>query len=116
MADLIHIEQLELSAYVGVTAGERATAQRLTVTLTLEPTEGFRGLDDALEKTVDYFAVCQAVKALTGLHPRKLIETLAEEIAELVLARFTVRAVEVEVRKYILRDTAHVAVRLRREG
>lgn len=116
MADLILIEQLELLAYVGVTAGERATAQRLAVSLALEPRGGLRDLDDAIEKTVDYFAVCEAVRTLTGTHPRRLIETLAEEIAELVLERFAVRAVEVEVRKFILRDTAHVAVRIRREA
>ena len=114
MADLIHIEQLALFAYIGVPDAERAAAQRLTVNLTLEPARGFRGLDDDLAKTVDYFAVCEAVKALSAARPRKLIETLAEEIAALVLGHFAVRAVEVELRKFILPDTAHVAVRLRR--
>jgi dihydroneopterin aldolase len=44
-----------------------------------------------------------------------LIETLAEEIAGLLLERFPLRAVEVELRKFILTDTAYVAVRIRRE-
>jgi dihydroneopterin aldolase len=44
-----------------------------------------------------------------------LIETLAEEIAGELLTRFALRAVEVELRKFILPDTAHVAIRLRRE-
>ena len=116
MPDRIHIEALALSAHLGVPNAERAAAQRLTVSLTLEPVRDFSALGDDLEKTVDYFAVCEAVKTLTGAHPRRLIETLAEEIAELVLERFAVRVVEVEVRKFILRDTAHVAVRIRREG
>lgn len=115
MADRIHIEQLTLSAHIGVPDAERATAQRLTVNLTLEPMRAFGTLDDALERTVDYFAVCEAVKSLAASRPRKLIETLAEEIAALVLEQFAVRAVEVEVRKFILPDTAHVAVRTQRE-
>lgn len=115
MADCIHIEQLELTAHIGVPDVERATPQRLKVNLTLEPMRGFEILGDDLEKTVDYFAVCTEVQALAAARPRKLIETLAEEIAALVLGRFAVRAVEVELRKYILPDTAHVAVRLRRE-
>ena len=45
---------------------------------------------------------------------RALIETLAEEIAAELLARFPLQAVELELRKFILPDTAFVAVRIRR--
>jgi FolB domain-containing protein len=114
MADRIHLEQLELTACIGVPEEERAAPQRLTVSLTLEPRRDFRALGDDLAKTVDYFAVGERVKALASARPRKLIETLAEEIAALVLERFAVRAVEVELRKYILPDAAYVAVRVRR--
>lgn len=114
MADAIHIEGLELSVHIGVPEEERANPQRLTVNLTLEPRRDFRELGDAIENTVDYFALSKAVQALARERPRKLIETLAEEIAALILARFAVRRVEVELRKYILPDTAFVAVRLSR--
>lgn len=115
MPDTILIEQLELSAHVGVPDAERSAAQRLTVSLRLEVTRDFHTLDDDLARTVDYFAVCGAIKALAAERPRRLIETLAEEIAAAVLRDFAVAAVEVEVRKFILPDTVHVAVRLRRE-
>lgn len=114
MRDAIVIEALELSAHIGVPEAERAAPQRLTVSLRLEPREGFAELEDELARTVDYFAVCQAVQALAKARPRQLIETLAEEIAALVLARFAVATVEVELRKFILPETAFVAVRLRR--
>jgi len=112
--DTIVIEALELSAHIGVPDAERASPQRLTVTLVMEMANDFRDLDDDIAKTVDYFAVSQRVKALAAARPRKLIETLAEAIATLVLAEFAVAAVEVELRKFILPDTAHVAVRVRR--
>jgi dihydroneopterin aldolase len=114
--DTIHIEQLELTAHIGVPEAERAEPQRLTVNLTIEPVRTFGELDDRIENTVDYFAVCEAVKALVAARHRRLIETLAEEIAALVLEQFAVRAVEVELHKYILPDTAHVAVRARRQS
>jgi dihydroneopterin aldolase len=114
VADTIHLAQLELSAHIGVPATERATPQRLTVSLTLEPAGGLRDLSDDLQRTVDYFAVAQLVKALAASRPRRLIETLAEEIAGNLLEHFPLTAVEVELRKYILPDTAYVAVRLRR--
>ena len=56
------------------------------------------------------------VRQLAGARPRKLLETLAEEICACVLEEFSVRAVEVELRKYILPDTEYVAVRLSRES
>jgi len=115
MPDCIVIESLELSSRIGVPGEERAQPQRLTANLVLEPIRDFRALDDRLENTVDYFALGECVKALSLARPRHLLETLAGEIAGELLARFPLRSVEIELRKYILPDTAFVAVRLRRE-
>lgn len=115
MRDTILIEALELTAHIGVPEEERAAAQRLTVSLRIEPRRGFEALGDDIANAVDYFAVCEAIKAFSAARPRRLIETLADEIAALVLDRFAVAVVEVELRKFILPDTAFVAVKLRRE-
>ncbi|MDD5350845.1 MAG: dihydroneopterin aldolase [Chthoniobacteraceae bacterium] len=114
MPDQIHIEALEVRAPIGVPEAERAEPQRLTVTLTLEPRADFRALDDRIEATVDYAAVCEAIQALAAARPRRLIETLAEEIASALLEGYPLRRVEVEVRKFILPETAYVAVRVAR--
>ena len=116
MTDRILIEALELSSHIGVPDEERDAVQRLTVSLVLEPIRDFRALEDRLENTVDYFALSEFVKMLSLARPRRLIETLAEEIAAELLAQFPLRAVEVELRKFILPDTQFVAVRVRREG
>jgi dihydroneopterin aldolase len=115
MPDRIHLEALELSAHLGVPDDERAAPQRLTLHLTLEPLRHFRDLEDRIENTVDYFVVARAMQELAAQRPRRLLETLAEEIAQAVLERFPVRQVQVELRKYILSDAAFVAVNLRRE-
>jgi dihydroneopterin aldolase len=114
MPDTIHIADLELSAEIGVPDAERTHPQRLTVNITLEPRYGFEHLNDEIENTVDYFQAARLVQALARSRPRKLIETLAEEIAAELLKSFPLREVQVELRKYILPDTAHVAVRIRR--
>lgn len=116
MRDRIVIDKLELSAQIGVPEEERAVPQRLTVTLALELARGFADLGDDLAQTIDYFQVSKAVQTLARRRPRKLIETLAEEIAAALLAAYPLAAVEVELRKYILPDTAFVAVQIRREG
>ncbi|MDQ3622809.1 MAG: dihydroneopterin aldolase [Verrucomicrobiota bacterium] len=115
MADGIHIEQLELSACIGVPDEERRVAQRLTLNLTLEPQRDFSALNDRLENTVDYSVLTRFVQEFARSRPRKLVETLAEEIALAVLARFPLRAIELELRKFVLPDACFVAVRLRRE-
>ena len=114
--DQILISNLELHARIGVTDTEQSRLQRLTVSLVLTPTHGFDGLDDRIEGTVNYSSVCKAVRELVAAGPpRRLIETLAGDIAARVLARFEhCAAVEVELRKYILPDTDYVAVRLSR--
>jgi dihydroneopterin aldolase len=113
--DEIRIEALELSTRIGVPEEERALPQRLTANLLLIPETPFDALADRIENTVDYFQVARCVQEIARSSPRHLIETLVEEIAQTLLARFPLRAVEIELRKYILPDTAHVAVRIRRE-
>jgi len=115
MSDAIIIQKLELSAHIGIGEEERETAQRLTASLVLEPIRGCSGLADELANSVDYLVVSRAVQVLARVRPRRLLETLAEEIATELLARFPLTAVGIELRKYILPDTEFVAVRMRRE-
>jgi 7,8-dihydroneopterin aldolase/epimerase/oxygenase len=113
--DAIHVQELELLAKIGVPDEERSVAQRLTVNLTMYPTRGLSGLNDAVENTVDYFVATRVVREFASQCECRLVETLAEGIAGVLLERFPLSAVEVEVRKFILPDTAYVAVRVRRE-
>lgn len=112
--DAIHIEQLELSARIGVPNEERAAMQRLTVSITLWPQNSFGSLGDELTKTVDYAAVCRNVKGFVANRGDKLIETLAAEMASHLLASFAIDQVRIELRKFILRDVKYVAVILTR--
>ena len=64
---------------------------------------------------MDYAAAAEAVKALASAGSRVLVETLAEDIARMLITRFPIAAVEVELRKFILPDTEFVGVRIRRD-
>lgn len=115
MTDSIVIAELELRARVGVTAQERSESQRLTANLILEPKRDFMALCDDLGNTVDYAAVCEKVKNCAEARERNLIETLAGDIAEMVMADFELESVEVELRKFVLPGTRYVGVRIRRQ-
>ena len=108
--DAIHIEQLEISARVGVPDDERAQPQRLTVSITLWPRSDFDDLSDDLGQTINYAAVVQAVRGFVETRRDKLIETLASAIAAHLLAAFPLRALRLELRKFVIPQSDHVAV------
>ena len=112
--DCIRIEGLELTARVGVPDEEREEPQRLTANLLLELERAFGCMSDQIESTVDYFALSRAVQEVARAGSRRLLETLAAEIASRILRDFAVRTVTLELRKYVLADAAFVAVRIRR--
>ena len=113
--DKIHIEGLEVRANIGVPEEERAAAQRLSFNLTLWPMLEMNDLDDEIERTVNYAAVCAEVKKFVGDRRDKLIEMLANALALHLLARFQIRRITVELRKYILPDVEFVSVTVTRE-
>lgn len=112
----IVIKSLAVQARVGVPDEERRLPQRLLLDITLTPRAAFEELQDDIAQTADYDAAARRIAAFAAERPRRLIETLAAEIATLLLAEFSVTAVEVEIRKFILPDTEYVAVRCRREN
>jgi dihydroneopterin aldolase len=112
--DRICIDSLELSAQLGITEDERALPQRVTLSLTFEPEREFSGLQDDIRQTVDYVRVCEAARTIARECPRHLLETLGEEIARGLLAAFPIRTLQLELRKYVVPETAFVAVQLAR--
>jgi len=113
MIDRIHIEQLEIHAYVGVADSERGQPQRLTLNVTFWLNRA--GPRDNIADTVNYSEVAASLKQFVVQRDYRLIETLAEETAGHLLTRFPLRKVAVEVRKFVLPDADHVSVTAIRE-
>jgi 7,8-dihydroneopterin aldolase/epimerase/oxygenase len=110
----IHIEQLELLGRVGVSSAERSKRQRLVLNITLWPARDLRDLEDSIQRTADYSAVCQNTKAFISERSPKLLETLANDLASHLLRTFHVRKIRVEIRKFVLKNAAHVSVTVTR--
>lgn len=113
--DSIEIKNLEAGARVGITDIERSEIQKISICLRLIPNYSLSGLADDIKRTVNYQTVSQRVIELAALGERKLIETLAEDIAAMLLDQFNLRRVIVEIRKFILPETDYVAVKLVRQ-
>ena len=116
MSDVITIAEIEVHCRIGVPVEERAQPQRLLISLDLELDVSKAARADDISRTINYHSVFLRVKKLCVERERQLIETLAEEIAAMILAEFETRVVRVEVRKFILPETRHVAVRIERRA
>ena len=116
MSDKITISGLEIMTHIGVPDEERARAQRLEISVTFPVEQVKRAAQtDDLSHSIDYYQVSELIKNVAAQHPRKLIETLAEDIAACILENFPVKSVELEIRKFILPETRHVALRIKRK-
>lgn len=115
-SDRIHIEQLEISARVGVPEKERAAPQRLTATITLWPQRQAGELHDHIAETVNYSEVCEETKKFVRDRTVKLIETLADELATHLLQRFAIARIAVELRKFVVPDVKYVSVTVTRSA
>ncbi len=111
----IVIKSLAVQACVGVPDEERSQPQRLLIDIVLCPQVPFAALQDDITLTADYDAASRRIAAFVAERPRRLIETLAVEVADMLLAEFPVENAEVEIRKFILPETEYVAVRCRRQ-
>lgn len=122
MADRIELRGLTVRGNHGVFDHERRDGQDFIIDITVWLDLSRAAASDQLCDTYDYGVLAQRAAAIVGGEPRNLIETVAGEIADDVLADDRVHAVEVVVHKpqapipLDFADVAVVARRSRRAG
>ena len=112
-----------LQASIGVHDQEHAAPQRIRLNLDLAVTDdGAAPMSraaparDELTRVVDYEAVANTVRAIVAAGHVRLVETLAERLAEACLADSRVRSVRVRVEKLdVFADVASVGVEIERD-
>jgi dihydroneopterin aldolase len=97
--DKVIIRELALETIVGLYPWERAVKQVLLVDVDMATDIRQAAADDDLQYTVDYSAVCEAIVTLADKGQYQLIETLAENIATMVLQEFAVSWLRIAVHK-----------------
>jgi 7,8-dihydroneopterin aldolase/epimerase/oxygenase len=112
--DIIHIHDLEVFYRVGVPDAERAAPQRLLLDIQLHLDFRAAAATDDLTKTINYFAVTQRLLKFGENREWKLIEKLAEDIANIILTEFRPAHIRVEIKKFIIPETKHISVIINR--
>lgn len=115
--DKIHIRDLVVTCIVGTLPAERVRLRRVVLNVALSCDLSRAGASDDLRHTVDYAAVCRRVTAVVRRSRFRLIERLAQEVAETCLAFSGVTGVAVTLDKLgAVRGARSVAVELSRSG
>jgi dihydroneopterin aldolase len=122
----VFLRDMVLRASIGVHAFEHEAAQRIRINLDLAvEDDGATPLSraaaraavgpDELSRVVDYEAVARQVRAIVAAGHVRLLETLAERIADACLVDTRVNLVRVRIEKLdIFADTASVGVEIER--
>lgn len=86
--DKIYLNNLAFYGYHGVLPEETRLGQRFNVNLVLESDLSKAGNTDDLKDTVNYAAVYDCVRGVVEGPPRKLLESVAETLADTLLQEF----------------------------
>jgi dihydroneopterin aldolase len=112
--DTITLCDLEVFYQVGVTAEERARPQRLLLTVALGVDCTTAQASDNLADTIDYAALTgRLLRFGDGCH-WELIETLAGDLAAMIIEEYRPASVTVEVKKFVIPQARYVSVSLTR--
>jgi dihydroneopterin aldolase len=114
--DAIQIRDLRVETLIGIHKRERHVAQTVSIDLEigLPGTAVFKS--DKVADTIDYEQVALKIRALAADGHYRLVETLAERIARLLLEEFGAPWVKVSVAKIgILANAKFVGVTIERK-
>jgi 7,8-dihydroneopterin aldolase/epimerase/oxygenase len=97
--DIIYLHDLRVECIIGVWNWERKLRQTISLDLDMGADIRRAAATDALDDTLNYKAVAKRVQEFAGASQFQLVETLAEKVAELLLAEFHIPWVRVRVNK-----------------
>lgn len=99
MTDTIFISELKVQTKLGVPEWERMVAQTIILDIEIGVDLDKACKSDAIADTIDYGAVVSRIRQTLSKNSFKLVEALAEHIAQLILKEFKAENVKVKVAK-----------------
>jgi len=110
----IILEEISVTAHLGVTEKERAKKQKILVTVSIAPDIHLKSLNDSIDNTINYSKVRGDIINIIGKNRFKLIETAAGKIASYIKDNYPVKNITVVIKKFPYKDTKFVAFELKR--
>jgi len=114
--DKLIIHDLAAACRIGVSEEERAAPQTLWVDLELAIDASWTAAREDVHVALDYAKLVAVVKQRVEHRAYHLLETVAEELADLILREFDTPEVEVRVKKRALPGIDYAAVEVKRRA
>jgi dihydroneopterin aldolase len=115
--DIVYIRDLKIPCTIGVWEWERRIKQTVIIDLEMAADVRSAARSDHLDDALDYKVVAKRVMEFVGSSEFKLVETLAENVANTVLGEFKVPWVRVRINKRgALRGATDVGVLIERQA
>lgn len=111
----VFVRDFEVSAHIGAYAHEKDAAQPIRINVDLSVDESDADVDDRLENVVCYDSIVSEIRVILAAGHVHLVETLAEQIADMALQDKKVLSVRVRVEKLdAVPEAAAVGVEIER--
>lgn len=111
----VFIRDLVLPCSIGVHRHEKDAEQRVRINLDLAVSEGDQPINDDLQNVICYEGLAEGIEEIVSHGHINLVETLAENIADMCLGDRRVKSARVRIEKLdILNDAESVGVEIER--
>ncbi|WP_369433984.1 dihydroneopterin aldolase [Psychromonas sp. MME1] len=97
--DIIFIKQLEVITTIGVYDWEKEVQQKLYFDLEMAFDNKPAAASDDINLALNYFSVSEKVNQFAQIHRFELLETMAERVAALIMADFSVPWIKLTLHK-----------------
>ena len=99
ISDKIILKGMRFFGFHGVHDEERKAGQYFLVDLECTTNLRKAGISDNLEDTINYSDIYQKVRKITEGTPRNLLETVAEEIADVLISDYPIKKATIKISK-----------------
>ena len=113
--DKIVLTDLRVDAVIGIWDWEKRNSQSISIDLEMQTDTKKISQSDSIEDALDYKAVSKRAKQFIQDSQFNLIETLAENLAQIILEEFDVQWLRLSISKpYAIRDSKNIGVCIER--
>ena len=114
--DIIYINNLRIETTIGVYAWEMQTKQMVSLDLQIGTNILQASAQDSIDDTIDYKLVIERLSTFIEASNFKLLETLAEETAKILLDEFNVPWLKLHIKKpQVLKNVSDVGIIIERQ-
>ena len=111
----VFIRDLVLDSFIGIYNHEKNNSQKIRVNVDLSVVENTQSLGDNINNVVCYEKIANAIETIVKSGHVHLVETLAENIADLSLQDARISCVRVRVEKLeAIKNTTSVGIEIER--